>query len=98
MRSLARLSVRVALGNLSKELDQLRMKRCGIGHIRGMAAARDDHLSAVLHGTNQEIGLALGNKRVMLAPDGQDRDLDFWPPVVVLEGADRRHGRATVTS
>ena len=53
---------------------------------------RDDHLSPALDGTDQEIGLALRNERVILAPDGQDRDLDSWQRLFVLEEADGCHG------
>ena len=52
----------------------------------------DDHLPPALHRPHQEIGLALRNQRVILAPDGQDRDRDSWQHLFVLEDADRRHG------
>src|SRR5271157_3499289 len=81
---------------------QLREKRQQFGvegrrvaDVRGMAAVWDDDLPARLHGADQQVGLRLRNKRVVLTPDCLHWRSNLTQAVLVFLDRHRSHGDET---
>src|SRR5262249_25083253 len=54
-----------------QEFHQFRVESSWIAHVRSVASATNDHLSAILNGLDQPLRLLQGNRAIVLSPNGQ---------------------------
>src|SRR5271157_5343731 len=85
----------VSSKQLREKRQQFGVERRRVAHVRGMAAVWDDDLPAPLHGADQQVGLRLRNKRVVLTPDCQHWRSDLTQAVLVFLDRHRSHGDET---